>query len=60
MTYREHPAPAALTPWLDCGWERCGVGGAPVRVLPDGCIDIVWTEGRGARVVGPTTRAGVG
>ena len=57
MTYREHPAPAALTPWLDCGWERCGVGGAPVRVLPDGCIDIVWTEGRGARVVGPNTTA---
>jgi AraC-like DNA-binding protein len=57
LTYREHPAPAALTPWLDCGWERCGVGGAPVRVLPDGCIDIVWTEGRGVRVVGPNTTA---
>ena len=57
MTYREHPAPAALSPWLDCGWERSGVAGAPVRVLPDGCIDIVWTEGRGARVVGPNTTA---
>ena len=53
MTYREHPAPAALAPWLDCAWERGGVAGAPVRVLPDGCIDIVWTEGRGAQRRGP-------
>jgi len=28
-----------------------------VRVVPDGCIDIVWTQGRGARVVGPNTTA---
>jgi AraC-like DNA-binding protein len=57
MTYREHPAPAALAPWLECAWERSAIAGAPVRVLPDGCIDIVWTEGRGARVVGPNTTA---
>jgi AraC-like DNA-binding protein len=29
----------------------------PVRVLPDGCIDIVWTEGCGAQVVGPNRTA---
>ena len=57
MTYREHPAPAALAPWLECAWERSGIAGASVRVLPDGCIDIVWTEGRGVRVVGPNTTA---
>jgi AraC-like DNA-binding protein len=28
-----------------------------VRVVPDGCIDVVWTQGRGARVVGPNTTA---
>ena len=28
-----------------------------MRVVPDGCIDIVWTQGRGARVVGPNTTA---
>jgi len=28
-----------------------------VRVVPDGCIDIVWTEGRGASVAGPNTTA---
>jgi len=57
MTYREHHAPAALAPWLACIWERGDGDGAPVRVVPDGCIDIVWTEGVGAQVVGPNTTA---
>jgi len=57
MTYREHSAPPALAPWLDCTWERRDGGGDPVRVVPDGCIDIVWTEGAGAQVVGPNTTA---
>ncbi len=57
MTYREHPAPAALTPWLLCTWERCDGGGDPVRVVPDGCIDVVWTERAATQVVGPNTSA---
>ncbi|MEA2219807.1 MAG: hypothetical protein QOJ35_2433 [Solirubrobacteraceae bacterium] len=57
MTYREHAPPRALAPWVQCTWQRTGDGGPPVRVVPDGCIDIVWTEGAGTRVVGPNTRA---
>ena len=57
MTYREHAPPRALTPWVQCTWQRSGDGGPPVRVVPDGCIDIVWTEGSGTIVVGPNTRA---
>ena len=57
MTYREHRAPPSLAPWLACTWERRDGGGAPVRVVPDGCIDIVWTQGAGAHVVGPNTTA---
>jgi AraC-like DNA-binding protein len=57
MTYCELAPPRALTPWVQCTWQRSGVGGAPVRVVPDGCIDIVWTEGSGTIVVGPNTRA---
>ena len=57
MSYREHPPATALEPWLACAWERRGDGGAPFRVLPDGCIDIVWTEGSGAQVVGANTTA---
>lgn len=55
--YREHPPPPALAPWLACTWERRDGGRDPVRVVPDGCIDIVWTQGRGARVVGANTAA---
>jgi AraC-like DNA-binding protein len=42
---------------VQCTWRRSGDGDAPVRVVPDGCIDIVWTEGAGTIVVGPNTRA---
>lgn len=56
MSYREHAPPPALAPWLACAWERSGAGGA-VRVVPDGCIDIVWTEGSGTLVVGANTEA---
>jgi AraC-like DNA-binding protein len=57
MTYREHPPPPALAPWVQCAWQRSGDGGSPVRVVPDGCIDVVWTEGAGTQVVGPNTTA---
>jgi AraC-like DNA-binding protein len=57
MRYQEHPAGAALAPWVACAWERSDGGGPAVRVIPDGCIDIVWTEGDGAQVVGPNTTA---
>jgi AraC-like DNA-binding protein len=57
VDYREHLPPATLAPWVACTWERRDGGGAPVRVLPDGCIDIIWTEGAGTAVVGPNTTA---
>ena len=57
MTYREHAPPPALAPWVQCTWQRSGDGGPPVRVVPDGCMDIVWIEGVGTQVVGPNTRA---
>jgi AraC-like DNA-binding protein len=57
MEYREHPPPRALAPWVACTWERRDGGDVPVRVLPDGCIDIIWTEGAGTVVVGANTTA---
>ena len=57
MSYREHAPVAALAPWLACIWERRGDGGAPVRVLPDGCVDMVWIEGQDTQVVGANTTA---
>ena len=40
-------------PHVACLWTRNGRGG---RVLPDGCVDIVWTGTR-LMVAGPATRA---
>lgn len=57
MQYREHPPSHALAPWVVCTWERSDGGGDPVRVLPDGCIDIMWTHDGDATVIGPNTTA---
>lgn len=57
MEYREHPAPLNLRPWLECLWERDGDGGSSVRVLPDGCIDVVWSSRDRVRIVGANTTA---
>ena len=57
VEYCEHPATVALRPWLDCIWVRGGNPDGPVRVLPDGCIDIVWTRGTGTLIVGANTTA---
>jgi AraC-like DNA-binding protein len=57
MSYREHAPPSGLASWLECLWERHDERGPAVRVLPDGCIDIVFTEGQGAQVVGANTTA---
>jgi AraC-like DNA-binding protein len=57
VSYREHPVPAVLAPWLECIWERTAAQRAHVRVLPDGCIDVVWTQDGTAQLVGPNTTA---
>jgi len=57
MSYREHAPPPELAPWLACTWERRGSGGSPVRVLPDGCVDVVWTQGVDTQIVGANTTA---
>jgi AraC-like DNA-binding protein len=56
MAYCEHPAPARLAPWLACTWQATA-GAARTRVIPDGSIDIVWIEGRGAQIAGANTTA---
>jgi AraC-like DNA-binding protein len=56
MSYREHAPPPQLAPWLACVWEREGDGG-DVRVVPDGCIDVLWTQGAGVQIVGANSTA---
>jgi AraC-like DNA-binding protein len=57
MPYREHPPSTSLRGLVDCFWSA--VHHAPIRVLPDGCVDILFSFGSepGASVVGVMTRA---
>jgi AraC-like DNA-binding protein len=54
--YREYPAPVALSGHLMCLWTQSIIGsGEPYahRVLPDGCIDVVFINDEPPVVVGP-------
>jgi len=55
--YREFSPPAALRDLVECAWV---VDGPPqaVRVLPDGCMDLIRMDGR-IMVAGPDTSASV-
>jgi AraC-like DNA-binding protein len=53
--YREFPPPPHLRHAIACLWRRWG-SGEPVRVIPDGCVDIVWRQSVGAIIAGPDTR----
>jgi AraC-like DNA-binding protein len=55
--YTEWPAPAALRAAVACLWEQVTDESAERAglVLPDGCTDLVWEQGRGAFVAGPDT-----
>jgi AraC-like DNA-binding protein len=55
--YREFAPPPAGRDALACLWVRVvPVGGrTPSRVLPDGCVDLVWQAGSGVCVAGPDT-----
>ncbi len=56
--YREQPPPPALAPWALCAWTwRAGPAGRAQRVVPDGCVDLVWIDGIGLHVAGANTTA---
>jgi AraC-like DNA-binding protein len=55
--YREFSPPAALGGLVECAWVLDGPP-APVRVLPDGCMDLMRINGR-IVVAGPDTTASV-
>jgi AraC-like DNA-binding protein len=55
VSYRETPPPPALRELVECGWHTDGVRSA-LRVLPDGCMDLMRINGR-VVVAGPDTTA---
>jgi methylphosphotriester-DNA--protein-cysteine methyltransferase len=56
VSYREHRVGAALGRWVECAWTRDGPDGHD-RIVPDGCMDLIWSEEAGLRAVGPNTTA---
>jgi AraC-like DNA-binding protein len=52
--YREIAPPAPLAPFIECFWTGTGAGESRA-VLPDGCIDIVFSARTGLRAVGTMT-----
>jgi AraC-like DNA-binding protein len=57
MGYREFSPPAALQDLIECAWVLDGPP-TSVRVLPDGCMDLMRIDGR-IVVAGPDTTASV-
>ena len=53
--YREFLPPPHLRHAIACLWMRRGTG-EPVRIIPDGCVDVFWCRSAGARIAGPDTR----
>ncbi|MFL5885136.1 MAG: helix-turn-helix domain-containing protein [Thermoleophilaceae bacterium] len=53
MAYTELPPPPGLEPFVACVWTSSPGPGGPV--LPDGCVDVVWT-GLSLVVAGPPTQ----
>ena len=56
MSYRELTAPAGLAGLVECGWDDTATADGTHDVLPDGCMDLVWT-GAELVVAGPDTVA---
>ncbi|MFC7342218.1 helix-turn-helix domain-containing protein [Saccharopolyspora griseoalba] len=53
--YREWRPPAELRGVVACLWEHGGARtGAEQVVVPDGCVDLIWREGR-IEIAGPDT-----
>jgi AraC-like DNA-binding protein len=52
LAYREAPPPPGLEAFVACVWRSHD---GPVRVLPDACVDVVWSDGN-LVVAGPATR----
>jgi AraC-like DNA-binding protein len=55
--YHEFPPPTALRDLVECAWVVDGPP-EPVRVLPDGCMDLMRIDGR-VMVAGPDTTASI-
>jgi AraC-like DNA-binding protein len=55
--YREYRPPVSLAPVVACLWEREPAQDLVQRVVPDGCVDLIWLAERELVIAGPDTAA---
>jgi hypothetical protein len=53
--YQEFRPNPRLAPLVECGWARSGSAARPLRVLPDGCVDLFVSSLGDVMIAGPTT-----
>lgn len=54
LHYTERRPPADLAPWVATLWHVRCLHRSELRILPDGCVDLI-----GSDVIGPSTSAGL-
>lgn len=54
-SYREFRPPAGLEPIVACLWEHETTDAHRQRVVPDGCVDLIWFADRELAIVGADT-----
>jgi AraC-like DNA-binding protein len=53
--YREYAAPRDLSPVVACLWEQESPSGHAQRIVPDGCIDLIWLSEHELVIAGADT-----
>ena len=53
--YREYAPPAGLETVVACLWENEPDGAHSQRIVPDGCVDLIWSAERELQVAGADT-----
>jgi hypothetical protein len=53
--YREYRPPPGLAPAVACVWEQVPATDHTQRVVPDGCVDLIWRPERGVEIAGADT-----
>jgi AraC-like DNA-binding protein len=56
-SYREYRPPPALEPVVACAWENEPAEDRAQRIVPDGCIDLIWEAERELVIAGADTSA---
>jgi len=55
LAYREYRPPVGLKPVVACVWENAPAEDRAQRIVPDGCVDLIWLAERELVIAGADT-----